>query len=195
MPMKGKYLKGRKITYDGTQLRSLWALNEQGVQGDSVVAFRGPCDVSGDALVDQLDAKAGKVIRSDDMVHFIVELFDSDLPRTVVLRRLLVFIIKEVIEELKPEIFVERKGNDLFIEVDEPGIEYRKLSVSIATVSPVSTLIHVGVNVTSDNTPVPTFGLTDLEVPVEEFVLKVLQKFITEIKEMDLERTKVRGVP
>ena len=113
----------------------------------------------------------------------------------MVLRRLLVMIIKEVIEEIKPEIFVERKGNDLFIEVDEEGVNYRKLSVSIATASPVSTLIHVGVNVTSDNTPVPTFGLADLEVPVEECVLKVMQKFITEIKEMDLERTKVRGVP
>lgn len=193
--MKGKYIKGRKMTYDGTQLRSLWAFNQHNVQGNSIIAFRGPCNVSGSDLVDQVDAKAGKVIESDDMIHFITELFDSDLPRTVVLRRLLVMIIKEVIEEIKPEIFVERKGNDLFIEVDEEGVNYRKLSVSIATASPVSTLIHVGVNVTSDNTPVPTFGLADLEVPVEECVLKVMQKFITEIKEMDLERTKVRGVP
>jgi hypothetical protein len=193
--MKGKYIKGRKVTYDGSQLRSLWAFNQHNVQGNSIIAFRGPCDVSGADLVDQVDAKAGKVIRSDDMIHFITELFDSDLPRTVVLRRLLVMIIKEVIEEIKPEIFVERKGNDLFIEVDEEGVNYRKLSVSIATASPVSTLIHVGVNVTSENTPVPTFGLGDLEVPVEECVLKVMQKFITEIKEMDLERTKVRGVP
>jgi len=193
--LKGKYLKGRGITYDGSQLRSLWALREQGVQGNSIIAFRGPCSVSGEALVDQVDAKAGREIRSEDMVHFIAEFFDSDLPRTIVLRRLLVFIIKEVIEEIKPEIFVERKGNDLFIEVEEPGIDYRKLSVSIATVSPVSTLIHVGVNVSSENTPVPTFGLSDLDVPVEEFVLKVLQKFITEVKEMDLERAKVRGVP
>jgi uncharacterized protein len=193
--MKGKYIKGRKVTYDGTQLRSLWAFTQHNVQGDSIVAFRGPADVSGANLVDLVDAKAGKFIKSDEMVHFITEFFDSDLPRTVALRRLLIMIIKEVIEEIKPEIFVERKGNDLFIEVDEEGVDYRKLSVSIATASPVSTLIHVGVNVTSENTPVPTFGLNDLEVPVEELVLKVMQKFITEIKEMELERTKVRGVP
>ncbi len=193
--MKGKYIKGRKVTYDGTQLRSLWAFTQHNVQGDSIIAFRGPADVSGANLVDLVDAKAGKFIKSDEMVHFITEFFDSDLPRTVVLRRLLVMIIKEVIEEIKPEIFVERKGNDLFIEVDEEGVDYRKLSVSIATASPVSTLIHVGVNVTSENTPVPTFGLADLEVPVEELVLKVMQKFITEVKEMELERTKVRGVP
>ena len=96
--MKGKYIKGRKITFDGSQLRSLWAFNNHNVQGDSIIAFRGPCDVSGKDLVDMMDAKAGKVIKSADMIHFITELFDSDLPRTMVLRRLLAMIVKEVIE-------------------------------------------------------------------------------------------------
>jgi hypothetical protein len=192
--MKGKYIKGKRITYDGTQLRSLWALTEHNVQGNSVIVFRGPCEVRGEHLVDMVDAKAGKEIRSEDMVHFIVELFDSNLPRTIVIQRLLVFIIKEVIEELKPEIFVSRRGNDLYIEVEEEDVEDRKLSISVATASPVSTLIHTGVNIVSENTPVPTLGLEDLEVPVDDFILKVLQKFISEMKEMDLQRSKVRGV-
>jgi hypothetical protein len=192
--MKGKYVKGKRITYDGSQLRSLWAFTEHNVQGNSIIAFRGPCVVEGEALVDVKDRKEGKVIRSDDMVHFIVELFDSDLRRTIVLQRLLMCIIKDVIEQMKPEIMVTRRGDDLFIEVDEEGVEDRKLSVSIATASPVSTLIHAGVNILSSNTPVPTLGLQDLEIPVDDFAVTVLERFVREMKEMELARCQVRAV-
>jgi hypothetical protein len=150
--------------------------------------------VEGEALVDVKDRKEGKVIRSDDMVHFIVELFDSDLRRTIVLQRLLMCIIKDVIEQMKPEIMVTRRGDDLFIEVDEEGVEDRKLSVSIATASPVSTLIHAGVNILSSNTPVPTLGLQDLEIPVDDFAVTVLERFVREMKEMELARCQVRAV-
>ena len=192
--MKGKYVKGKRITYDGSQLRSLWAFTEHNVQGNSIIAFRGPCAVEGEALVDVKDRKEGRVIRSDDMVHFIVELFDSDLRRTIVLQRLLMCIIKDVIELMKPEIMVTRRGDDLFIEVDEEGVDDRKLSVSIATASPVSTLIHAGVNILSSNTPVPTLGLQDLEIPVDDFAVTVLERFVREMKEMELARCQVRAV-
>ena len=36
------------IDYDGTQIRSLWAYREFGVQGDSIVAFRGACEIPKD---------------------------------------------------------------------------------------------------------------------------------------------------
>ncbi|MDY6795003.1 MAG: DUF366 family protein [Actinomycetota bacterium] len=192
--MKGKYIKGKKITYDGSQLRSLWAFDSHNVQCDSIVAFRGPCSVEGENLVDVEDRKKGRFISSEDMAHFIIELFDSDLDRAVILQRLFVCVIKEAMEEMKPEIIVSRRGDDLYIEIDEEEEEDRKLSVSVATASPVSTLIHAGVNVTSSNTPVPTLGLQDLEIVVDDFILKVLQKFINEIKGMEQARCKVRGV-
>ncbi|MDI6872707.1 DUF366 family protein [Candidatus Solincola sp.] len=194
--MKGKYIKGRSITYDGTQLRSLYAFTEHDVQGDSVVAFRGPCRVQAENLVDVEDRKKGAEIYSEDMVHFIVELFDSDLPRTLALQRLFLCVIKDVIEELKPELFISRRGDDLYIEVEveEGQEENRKLTVSVATASPVSNLIHVGINVSSRNTPVPTLGLEDLEIPVDDFILKVMQGFINEMKGMESARCKVRGV-
>jgi hypothetical protein len=192
--LRGKYIKGKKITYDGSQLRSLWALREHNVQGDSVIAFRGPCRVSGDNLVDVEDLKEGREIYSEEMVHFIVELFHSDLDLTVALQRLFLCIIKDVIEEMKPEIYVSRRGDDLYIEVEGEDEEDRKLSVSVATASPVSTLIHAGVNVVSSNTPVPTLGLEDLGVPVDDFILNVLQRFIQEMKDMEGARCKVRGV-
>lgn len=192
--MKGKYIKGRKVTYDGSQLRSLWAYSEHDVAGNSIVAFRGPCKVDADRLLDMEDRKKGEEIYSEDMAHFIVELFDSDLTRTVVVQRLFMCVIKDVIEEIKPELFVSRRGDDLYIEIESEEEEDRKLSVSIATASPVSTLIHAGVNVVSINTPVPTLGIMELEIGVDDFILKVLQRFINEMKELDQARCKVRSV-
>jgi hypothetical protein len=194
--MKGKYIKGKKITYDGTQLRSLYAYSEHDVQGDSILAFRGPCSVGVENLVDMEDRKNRDEIVSEEMAHFIVELFNTDLDRAVVVQRLFLCVAKDVIEELKPELFINRRGDDLYIEVEveEGEEENRKLTVSVATVSPVSTLIHLGINVSSDNTPVPTLGLEDLDVPVDDFILKVLQGFINEMKGIDQARCKVRGV-
>lgn len=192
--MRGKYIKGKMMTYDGSQLRSHWAYSEHDVQGNSVVAFRGPCRVGERYLVDVEDRKKRREIYSEDMAHFLIELFDSDLDRTMVLQRLFMCIIKEAIEELKPEIIVDRRGDDLYIEIEEEGEEDRKLSVSVATASPVSTLIHAGVNVVSSNTPVPTLGLADLDISVDDFILKVLQNFINEMKDIHQTRSKVRGV-
>ena len=42
-----------EITYTGNELRSLWAYSNHGLQGDSIVAFTGPCDVPTEALVDE----------------------------------------------------------------------------------------------------------------------------------------------
>jgi len=193
--MKGKYIKGKRITYDGSQLHSLYAFTAHNLQGNSIVAFRGPCRVEEDNLVDLEDRKNHAEIISDDMAHFIIELFDSDLDRTVVVQRLFLCVIKDVIEELRPELFISRRGNDLYIEVEEEGEEDRKLTVSVATASPLSTLIHTGINVASRGTPVPTLGLEDLEVPVDDFILKVLQGFINEMKGIALDRCKVRSVP
>jgi len=192
--MRGKYIKGKMMTYDGSQLRSHWAYSEHDVQGNSVVAFRGPCRVGERYLVDVEDRKKRREIYSEDMAHFVIELFDSDLDRTMVIQRLFMCIIKEAIEELKPEIIVDRRGDDLYIEIEEEGEEDRKLSVSVATASPVSTLIHAGVNVVSSNTPVPTLGLADLDISVDDFILKVLQNFINEMKDIHQTRSKVRGV-
>lgn len=197
--MKGKYIKGKNITYDGAQLRSLWAFSQHNVQGNSIIAFRGPCQVLEEDLVDMEDRKNHAEIFSEDMAHFIVELFDSDLARTVVVQRLFLCIMKDVIEELKPELFISRRGNGLYIEVEleaeeDEAEEDRKLTVSVATATPISTLIHTGINVASHGTPVPTLGLEDLDVPVDDFILKVLQGFINEMKGIDQDRCKVRPV-
>jgi uncharacterized protein len=175
----------KTIKYTGEQLSSLWAYKNFDVQGDSIIAFRGPCDVR-EHMVDQEDVKNKDFIFSEDMVSFIVEIFDLNLERAIVVQRLLITELKEILEEMVPGISLKREGDDLFDGKN-------KLSVSIATLSPVSCLIHVGINVSSKNTPVPTKGLNDYDVDPETFANKALQKFREEFTSMENARTKVRG--
>ncbi len=189
--MQARYLEERQ-TYDGTQLHSLWAFQHCDLQGDSIVAFRGPCDVRTDALVDEEDRKKGAAIRSEEMVHFIAEFFHHDLERAVILQRLLVCVIREAIEERSATAFLTRRGDDLFALSGE-GF-HKKLTVSIATASPVSCLIHVGVNVTAREAPVPAMGLQDLGIAVDEFVDRVLAVFAADVEGIRQARCKVRGV-
>ncbi len=190
--MQARYLSDEHPTYDGTQLRSLWAYANYGIQGDSVVAWRGPCEVTAEHLVDEEDRRSGAVIRSEEMVHFIAEFFMHDLERAIALQRLLVCVVREVIEERSATAFVSRKGDDLFA-IGAEGFN-KKLTVSIATASPVSCLIHVGVNVTAREAPVPAMGLNDLGIDPDEFTERVLAAFVADIEGMAKARCKVRGV-
>ncbi len=187
--MEKKYVD-QWIDYDGSQLTSLWALRRFAVQGDSIVAFEGGCLVEGENLVDQVDYLAGDLIRSEHMLHFLVEHFDAgpDLARTILRQRLLICIVREALAELAPEAPVMRRGDDLYLGE-------RKLSVSIATVSPVSGHIHAGLNVTGVTAPIPAVGLEEIGVAPLEFAWRVLDAYAAEEEKMSAARTKVRWVP
>lgn len=174
------------MAYTGAELRSLFAYNVTSVQGNSIVAFRGPCDVR-EHMVDQEDIKLEAFIHSDDMLHFIVEVFDKNLERMIALQHVFIACLKELLEDALPELRLSRSGNDLYDDA-------HKLTVSVATLSPVSSLIHIGINVTSSNTPVVTRGLADYGLDPALFAQKCLQKFQTEFSIMEGARTKVRGV-
>lgn len=180
---------GKTITYDGRQLSSHWAYRNFGLQGDSIVSFRGPCRVELTEMVDLADVLEHALIYSTDMLHFIVEHFDRDLERTIVRQRLLIATLKDVIVQ-KTGAQLRRAGDDLFLG-------QRKLSVSIATLTPVSTMIHTGVNVSSKDTPVPACGLADLGLPdeeVEDVARDLCRVYVREYQEIKLARCKVRGV-
>jgi len=123
-----------EIPYTGRELCSLWAYRRHGLQGDSVVAFLGPCDVATEALVDEADRKEGAFIRSARMLHFIAEHFDRDLEKAILRQLLLVGLVQAEIHRTLGTAVLDRRGDDLFCRG-------RKLSVSIATLSPVSALI------------------------------------------------------
>lgn len=131
-----------RINYTGEELASLWAYHRFQEQEDSIVAFRGACDVEPEYMIDQEDRVRGERIHSPDMLHFIVEHFDSTSLRLIYARqRLLAAIACGELARLGFE--VSRQGDDLFYAGE-------KLSVSIASVSPVSAKIHFGINVKSD---------------------------------------------
>lgn len=175
--------------YDGSQMSSLWALRTFNIQGNSIVTFRGPCRVEPDALIDIRDQLDYARIFSPDMQHFIIEHFEQDLEKAVYRQRLLMAIIKELIFDMSP-VYLRREGDDLYYED-------RKLSVSVATVSPVSTLIHTGLNIFTAGVPVPAIGLNELgldENGAWKLAQNVCRVYAEEIRSATLACCKVRGV-
>jgi len=183
--LKTAYIKER-INYTGKELHSHFAYRRFDIMGDSLVAFSGGCEVKTGDLVDLADVKEKAGIYSEDMLHFIGEFFDHDLDRTILRQRLLIAIIKDAVVELSGRPLV-RRGDDIYEGKD-------KLSVSIATLTPVSGIIHTGINISSKNTPVPTKGLRDYGIEPVFFANGVLDGFVKEMKGISVARCKVRGV-
>lgn len=179
-----KFWLNDQIKYDGRELRSHWIYDMTGEIGDAIVSFVGPADVSIKHMVDLVDVREGAHIFSHSMLHFIVEHFDLNLLLAVARQRLLVVIAAEV---LGKNVKVVRRGDDLFVDD-------KKLSVSIATASGVSTLIHFAMNVESKDTPVPTIGLSDIGIYPKETADIILARYCDEIGSMESARCKVRSV-
>lgn len=179
-----------RLAYSGRELRPHFIRTHFKVAGDAAVSFRGPCDVRGGALVDLEDRELGLFIHSADMVHFLVEIFGSDLTSMVLLQRLLATIVADRVRSaLDPAIAAEvrREGDDVYVRSG-------KLSVSIATVSAVSSLIHFGVNVDTEGTPVPTAGLGPLGIDPAVFARGVLEDLRDEVRGVGSALVKVRPV-
>jgi len=178
------HLAADRVDYDGTQIHSLWAYRTYGVQGDSIVAFQGGCEIPFTNMVDLEDVRAKSRIASPLMLHFICEHFDLDLEKAVLRQRLLAAIVRD---ELGGE--VRREGDDLFLG---PG----KLSISIATLTPVSSKIHFGINIERElHVNVETRGLKDLGVDGADLARRVTAQYAAQIDGILDARTRVRGVP
>jgi len=193
--LKGKYLKGKTIEYDGSQLSPLWAYINADVSGDSLLFFRGPCSIGEEYMVDIEDRKKNSIISSPEMLHFIMEEFGCPIDRIVLIQRLLVSVVVETLRYLVfDDVEVEREFDNIFAYLPDEE-ERGKLSVSVATVSPVSGLIHLGLNVTGKGTPVRTVGLEELGVEdVDKFAVEVARRFIDEMKDLKVDASKVRPV-
>ena len=164
--MKFKFLDNVTMEYDGSQLSSLYAYRNYNLLGDSVISWVGPCNVKPEFMVDGEDLNAGEKICGLKMLHFILEKFDTSLLAAVAIQRLMTVMAIETLQELKKdknEVFhLSRDGDDIFFGD-------QKLSISIATVSPVSALIHFAMNVNNEGTTVKTLALDDLKVDVTAF--------------------------
>lgn len=184
----------KEFSYDGTQLRSLYGYLDHGLLGDSIVAWVGPCNIDFSHMVDGEDLLAKAEIRGARMVHFIVEKFHSTLPEMVALQRLLASIVKDLIvnrENGIPRFPIRREGDDIYLGLpDGEG----KLSISIATMSPSSGLIHFAVNVTNEGTPVKTASLEDLRFAARGFAELVMSAFSKECESIREATMKVKWV-
>lgn len=179
----------RTIDYTGQQLRSHYIFETFGLEGDAIISFIGACDVE-EHMVDLSDKVKKEFIKSDKMLHFLIEHFDTDLEKAVLRKRLFVSIILEEIRRNTIEIHrntLRRKENGIYSGK-------KKLSVAVATASPVSTLIHTGLNVSSKNTPVETIGLEDLGIEPKKLALDVIELYCKEISSIRQSRCKVAGV-
>jgi len=184
MPLRTKLLAGTH-PYDGSPLRSHWGYLNHGIQGDSLIAFEGPCDVKVEALADLEDAKSGAFIYSPHMLHFVLELFGPDLEQAVARQWLMAATAQDEINRSLKKLRVERDGNDLWVGK-------RKLSVSIAAPSGVSVKVHLGINVDATGAPVPALGLKDLKIPARALALRLMERFADDHARMRGARTKVR---
>ncbi len=146
-----------EFAYTGEELANHWIYRNFGILGDAVVGFVGPCDIDTMRMVDLEDVLNDDQIFSTRMLHFIIEIFDMELREGVILQRLYSAIIQGRLMDMLGKnsgIGLKRVGDDLFVN------DTKKLSVSICTVSPTSILMHVGLNVQSEGTPVEAAGLS-----------------------------------
>lgn len=192
----GKYLKmeykcisDREIIYTGEQLRSHWIYENFDILGDTVVSFVGEVKVDITHMVDIQDVKALAPIYSSKMLSFIVEHFGATIKETILRQRIFICIIQEYLNQVINEGRVERSGDDLFYKGG-------KLSVSIATISPLSGLIHIGINIDSKNAPVKASGLlSEMNINnVNNLALELMKRYTIEHQQITNASFKVKPV-
>lgn len=177
--------------YTGVELRPHFLLTELGIRGSGIGAFIGPCRVRTEHLVDWEDRLAGDHIEARSMLHLLGEFFGTSLREGVLFQRLLMSVAhQQLLSCLPPGALrdsVIRDGDDLFVGE-------RKLSVSIVTASPVSLLLHVGINVDPAGAPVKAIGLAELGIDPRDWGGILLENTAREWAEIEWACAKVRPV-
>jgi hypothetical protein len=176
-------------SYTGVELRPHYLLSELGIRGSAISVFTGPCHVKTDHLVDWEDKLAHDRIDAREMIHFIGEFFGMSLNEGVLTQRFfmasLLDVFNDELRKLKKDSFLHRTGDDLWLGE-------RKLSVSIVTATPVSVLMHVGINIDPAGAPVPAIGLAELGLDPARVVSLFSERFLKEWNDMKWACTKVR---
>lgn len=162
------HYKEANINYKGEELSPHWIYKKFGVLGNTLVSFIGEADVTLDHMVDLEDVKKQAPIYSPKMLHFIGEFFIDSLNEGILLQHMLVMQLMESLLQRKVAPLT-RRGNDIYYQE-------RKMSVSIATKSLVSVLVHFGINIETKGTPIPTAGLSELSINPEELANEILEK-------------------
>ncbi len=176
----------KDLKYTGKELTPHWIYKNFNLQGDAIVGFAGEVEVKLTEMVDIEDVLAQEPIYSKKMLNFIIEHFNVPLFETIFRQRIFIAIIKESLESRG--FTTTLKGDDLFFEG-------RKLTVSIATKSLTSTLIHTGVNIFKDGAPIEVSCLDEMGIKnIEEFANEIMGNYEKEVQSAKMALSKVRGV-
>lgn len=171
------------LKYSGEELTPHWIYRQFDILGNALVAFTGPAEVALDHMVDLEDVKHKAPIYSPRMLHFLGEFFIDSLDQGILLQHLFLCQIYEALWE-RGAGELHRRGNDIYFQE-------RKLSVSIATRSPVSVLLHAGLNIETYGTPIPTSGLQEMDIEPFEFGQQCLSRFESDVAVWNRSRVKV----
>jgi hypothetical protein len=185
--MKSMWLE-KKLDYDGTQLRPLFNYLQHRLDGPSVLGFRGACQVDFAHMIDGEDLREKSAIAGSDMVHLLIEFYHLNLFSAVAFQRLIADLAASTVYDLTAgKVRLARSGDDLYLGE-------AKFSISIATKSAVSELIHFAVNVSQKGTPVKTCALEDFGINPEIFGRTLIAKVAAEFQSCWAATEKVRPV-
>lgn len=176
----------RPMVYDASQLQPHWIYRNYDLLGDAAIAFRGEANVNLEDMVDLSDVKHSEPIYSPDMLHFMIEHFHTNLELAIYQQRMFMVAIKDELEQY--EIPVVRMGSNLYLKRG-------KLSVSVATVSNISSLFHIGLNIDTKGTPLKTVGLNELNIKdYSSFAASVMLRYQRDLESIEEARCKVKGI-
>lgn len=174
-------------SYDGSQIKPLWA-QKFGLYEDNIVVMRGGMDVKFENMVDSEDLENRREIKGKELIHFIVEHYDSrDLRLSYYRQRIFVCCAEEVLKNFG--VYAERAGDDLYVEG-------RKLSVSVATAGETQK-IHFGMNLTDEGVPegvsAACLGKFLEHAEIEKFIDILTERYINEVNKIedDMKKTKI----
>ena len=177
----------KNIKYTGKELSPHWILSKFKLYGDTIVSFVGEVEVPIDNMVDVEDRINNEPIYAKSMLNFIIEHFDYSIKEIALAQILFIQSIREVfLDDYK--ISLKRDGDDLFYKD-------RKLSVSIATKSIVSGLIHTALNIDCTGAPVKASDLNEIGIKdVKTLAQKIMKRYSDNIEKINFAITKVKGV-
>ncbi len=184
--MKSYFIQD-EILFTGEQLSSFWAYQNYDILGDNIVAFIGPCQVEEKYIIQVDHFKKKTQIKSERMLHFLVEHFDLDLEKAILRQKLLVDIVKDKLNHRLKGDVLQRWGDDLF------DTEF-KLTVSATVRTSVSTKIHLGINISSKNTPVKTKGLDDYGIDPNDISQAVMDQYRLDMRLISQKLYKTRRI-
>lgn len=175
------------IKYTGKELSPHWIMTKFKLFGDSIVSFIGEVEVPIDNMVDVEDRINNEPIYAKSMLNFIIEHFDYSIKEIALAQIILIQSIREVFLD-EYNVNLKREGDDLFYND-------RKLSVSIATKSIVSGLIHTALNIDCTGAPVKAVDINEIGIKdIKTLAQKIMQRYTDNIEKVNFATTKVRGV-